>query len=114
MNYKEFPFVRRIVYEHRLFKQYKNEHKNESQGKYIIRNLPKTKIVSGNKKKQLLELIDSVNIEPIESEIFFYSIDCYKNVTHTNLIILLIILGWLMNHLSICYVVVKVIQCVMR
>ena len=61
MNYKEFPFVRRIVYEHRLFKQYKNEHKNESQGKYIIRNLPKTKIVSGNKKKQLLELIDSVN-----------------------------------------------------
>ena len=87
MNYKEFPFVRRIVYEHRLFKQYKNEHKNESQGKYIIRNLPKTKIVSGNKKKQLLELIDSVNIEPIESEIFFYSIDCYKNVTHTNQIL---------------------------
>lgn len=87
MNYKDLPFLRAIVYDHRLYKQYRNEYRDVSQKRYILKNILKTRIIDGDKKNQAIKLIDLVDINPVESNIFFYSIDFYKNVTHKDQIL---------------------------
>lgn len=87
MNYKELPILKEIIYDHRLYKQYKNENNKDSQFWFIIKNYCKTKIISGDKRKAITKLIDTVDVSPVISSIFFYSIDFYKTIDHKNQIL---------------------------
>lgn len=85
----KFKPVSKIYLGKQLYKKYSIENKSISLNKFMLKNYSRIKYISGEEKtNQIRNLFNSVCIEPIENNSFFYSIDCFKSMeAHHQLLI---------------------------
>ena len=78
---RTIPFTKNIMHGVVLYPAYACEFK-ESRRDYIKNNYYRFEVINSNKDKyfQIQELLNQVDIEPVENDSFFYCIDCFKTI----------------------------------
>lgn len=77
---KELPLINSIVYDHRMYNKKNEKFHYNNQPKYIAKHFLRTRLLSNKKGKseQFRQLINTIEICPVENNEFFYSIDYFK------------------------------------
>lgn len=79
---KGLPLARNYFYARTLYSYYKNEHPDVSRNDFVYSKLPMIHIIGKrkDKRKQIVELINQVRINPSDNKQFFYSVDPYTRL----------------------------------
>ena len=81
LNY--FSLSRKILYLRDLHYKYGKMYKDVTFKEFCSENISKCYVEKTHKRKvkQIAALLERVDIEPVKSEYFFYSIDCFKSLS---------------------------------
>lgn len=81
----KISITRNLLWGHKLYKYYKNVNAI-SEIKFLSVNFKKLYVQKkcNNKSAQIIQLIQNIDIVPIDNSTFFYSIDCFKTVELQN------------------------------
>ena len=80
------PLLRNVIPSRSLYRKYSRVHPNEGFGRFLQRHAAQIYSVSPCKEKaqQIAKLLRRVDICPLDSKSFFYSLDPYKTVANLN------------------------------
>lgn len=84
---KKTTFGKRLMFARNLHEKYDRK-RTTSTIRFILKNFNKTYVVKkyNSKSRQIEKLLQKIEISPVSSKYFFYSIDCFKCVDAQNVI----------------------------